>query len=72
VDKRRRMNVFRELQTRMVVTLSEGGSGYSNQSAQRETRCKCELIDRLLANNPERGKFSSKGLNSIDRRISKM
>jgi hypothetical protein len=53
----------------MVVTLSEGDNKYSNQSANRETSCKCGLIDRLLANNPERGKFYSKELNVIDRRI---
>jgi hypothetical protein len=45
------MIVFRELQTEMVATLSECGSKYPNQSAQRETSRKCELIDRLLAND---------------------
>ncbi|KAK2374471.1 hypothetical protein QL285_075430 [Trifolium repens] len=35
----------------MVATLSECGSKYPNQSAQRETSRKCELIDRLLAND---------------------
>jgi hypothetical protein len=58
--------------TKFVMTLSEGDSKRSNQSAQRETSYKCRLIDRLLANNPKRGKFYSKGLNIIDQRISKV
>jgi hypothetical protein len=58
--------------TKIVMTLSEGDSKYPNQSAQRATSCKCELIDRLLANDPKREKFYSKGLNIIDRRISKV
>jgi hypothetical protein len=48
--------------------LSEDDSKYSNQSAQHETSCKCGLIDQLLANDPKRGKFYSKELNTIDRR----
>jgi hypothetical protein len=53
----------------MVATLSECGRKYPNQSAQRKTSRKCELIDRLLANDPNRGKFYSKELNTIDRRM---
>jgi hypothetical protein len=34
-----------------------------------KTSCKCGEIDRLLANDPKRGNFYSKGLNVIDRRI---
>jgi hypothetical protein len=36
------------------MTLSEGDSKYSDQSAQRETRGKYEIIDRLLASAQER------------------
>jgi hypothetical protein len=53
----------------MVATLLEGDSKYSNQSAQHKTSCKCGWIDRLLANDPRRGKFYFNGLNTIDRRI---
>ncbi|KAK2352072.1 hypothetical protein QL285_096779 [Trifolium repens] len=61
--------MFRKLQTELVAALSEYDSKYPNQSAQRETSRKCELIDRLLANDPKRGKFYSKELNTIDRRM---
>jgi hypothetical protein len=63
------MNMFRKLLTELVAALSEYDSKYPNQSAQRETSRKCELIDRLLANDPNRGKFYSKELNTIDRRM---
>jgi hypothetical protein len=64
--------VFRNYKTKIVTTLSEGDGKCSNQSAQRETCCKRGVLDRLLANDPKRGKFYSKGLNIIDRRISKV
>jgi hypothetical protein len=49
----------------MAVKLSEGDSKYSNQSAQQESSCKRGLIDRLLANDPERGKFYPNGFNVL-------
>jgi hypothetical protein len=55
--------------TKIVMTLLEGDSKCPNQSAQRETSCKCELIDRLLADDLKRGKFYSKELSTFDRRI---
>jgi hypothetical protein len=39
------------------MTLSEGDSKYSDQSAQRETRGKYEIIDRLLASAPREESF---------------
>jgi hypothetical protein len=63
------VSLFRELQTELVATLSKGDSKYPNQSVQRETSRKCELIDRFLANDPKREKIYSKELNIMDRRM---
>jgi hypothetical protein len=40
------MTMFRNHKTKIVVTLSEGGSKYLNQSAQHEISCKSGCIDR--------------------------